>query len=130
MPKVNAKRQITLPIMQCKELGIEPGDEVECFVGNGQLTIVKKLKGAAAGILKNVKAESRLADEESLQSAVLGDETSYLLASSKNTDRLQKSIDEIDKGLKALKGIVPALEKPVSVEQMDQTIKERVNELK
>ena len=45
MPKVSAKRQITLPASQCKALGIEPGDDVESFVAYGQLTIVKKRKG-------------------------------------------------------------------------------------
>lgn len=70
MPKVSSKRQITLPISQCEALGIEPGDEVESFVANGQLTIVKKLKGAARGLLKKVKANPALSDEESLESAL------------------------------------------------------------
>ncbi len=43
MPKVSAKRQVTLPIEQCRQAGINPGDEYECFVdNNGHLTIVKK----------------------------------------------------------------------------------------
>ncbi len=42
MPKVSVKRQITLPVKQCEALGIEPGDEIESFVANGQLTIIKK----------------------------------------------------------------------------------------
>lgn len=46
MPKVSAKRQITLPVGQCKALGIEPGDDVESFVAHGQLTIIKKHKEA------------------------------------------------------------------------------------
>ncbi|MCU7922586.1 MAG: AbrB/MazE/SpoVT family DNA-binding domain-containing protein [Candidatus Thiodiazotropha sp. (ex Dulcina madagascariensis)] len=70
MPKVSAKRQITLPIGQCEILGIEPGDEVESFVADGQLTIVKKVKGAAKGILKRVRADNTMTDEESLQSAI------------------------------------------------------------
>jgi len=70
MPKVSSKRQITLPISQCEALGIEPGDEVESFVANGQLTIVKKRKGAARGLLKKVKANPALSDEESLESAL------------------------------------------------------------
>ncbi len=70
MPKVSSKRQITLPAIQCKELGIEPGDEVECFVANGQITIVKKLKGAARGILKRAKADTSMTDAESLQSTL------------------------------------------------------------
>ena len=43
MPKVSAKRQITLPIDQCREAGIEPGDDYESYVANdGQITIIKK----------------------------------------------------------------------------------------
>lgn len=70
MPKVSAKRQITLPISQCEALGIEPGDEVESFVADGQLTIVKKRKGVARGVLKKVKADSSMTDENSLQSVL------------------------------------------------------------
>ena len=70
MPKVSAKRQITLPISQCRALGIEPGDDVEIFVANGQLTVIKKAKGAAKGMLKNVQSDGSMTDEESLQSAI------------------------------------------------------------
>ncbi len=70
MPKVSAKRQITLPISQCHALGIEPGDDVEIFVADGQLTIIKKLKGAARGMLKQVQRDDSMTDEESLQSAI------------------------------------------------------------
>lgn len=70
MPKVSAKRQITLPIGQCEALGIEPGDDVESFVAHGQLTIVKKKKGAARGILKHVRINPDMTDEESLESAL------------------------------------------------------------
>ena len=70
MAKVSAKRQITLPINQCLAAQIEPGDEVETFIYNGQITIVKKTKGAAKGVLSNVKADKRISDTESLQSAV------------------------------------------------------------
>ena len=52
MPKVSSKRQITLPIEQCRQIGIEPGDEYRSFVANGHITIVKKIPGAAKGILK------------------------------------------------------------------------------
>jgi bifunctional DNA-binding transcriptional regulator/antitoxin component of YhaV-PrlF toxin-antitoxin module len=70
MPKVSAKRQITLPIEQCQALGIEPGDEVESFVADGQLTIVKKVAGAAKGILSQVQPDSSMTDEESRQSGI------------------------------------------------------------
>ena len=70
MPKVSTKRQITLPISQCRALGIEPGDDVESFIVNGQLTIIKKLKGAAKGMLKHVQPDNSVTDEDSLQSAI------------------------------------------------------------
>jgi len=70
MPKVSAKRQITLPINQCKALGIHPGDEVESFIADGEITIIKKFKGAAKGLLKNVQPDTAMTDEESLQSAL------------------------------------------------------------
>lgn len=70
MPKVSAKRQITIPIEQCKSLGIEPGDIVESFVVNGQLTLVKKTSGAAKGLLSHVQPNSSMTDEESMQSSL------------------------------------------------------------
>lgn len=70
MPKVSSKRQITLPAAQCESLGIHPGDEVEIFIANSQLTIVKKKKGAAKGMLKHVRGKNTLSDKESLQSAL------------------------------------------------------------
>jgi len=70
MPKVSAKRQITIPIDQCNALGIVPGDEVESFVVDGQLTLIKKVVGAAKGLLKQVQSQKMMSDEESMQSAI------------------------------------------------------------
>ena len=70
MPKVSSKRQITLPVDQCKQVGIEPGDDYQSFVADGHITIVKKIPGAARGILENVKGDTSVTDEESLQSAL------------------------------------------------------------
>jgi bifunctional DNA-binding transcriptional regulator/antitoxin component of YhaV-PrlF toxin-antitoxin module len=70
MPKVSSKRQITLPVEQCQQVGIEPGDEYQSFVANGHITIVKKIPGAAKGILKHVKGDTSVTDEASLQSAL------------------------------------------------------------
>ena len=70
MPKVSAKRQITIPIDQCQALGIEPGDIVESFVVDGQLTLVKKTSGAAKGLLSHVEPQGSMTDEESLQSVI------------------------------------------------------------
>lgn len=70
MSKVSAKRQITIPIDLCKEVHINPGDEIETFVYNGQITIVKKEKGAAKGFLRHFMFDKRVSDEQSLQSSI------------------------------------------------------------
>lgn len=70
MPKVSSKRQITLPVDQCRQIGIEPGDEYQSFVANGHITIIKKIPGAAKGILKHVKGDTSMTDEASLQSVL------------------------------------------------------------
>lgn len=67
MPKISLKRQITLPVDQCQQLDIHPGDEVECFIYKGHLTLVKKVPGAAKGLLKHVKPLADMTDDESLQ---------------------------------------------------------------
>ncbi|MBI3562437.1 MAG: AbrB/MazE/SpoVT family DNA-binding domain-containing protein [Gammaproteobacteria bacterium] len=70
MPKVSSKRQITLPIELCEMANIKPGDEIEAFIYQGQITIVKKTKGAAKGLLSHIKADKRLSDEDSLQNTL------------------------------------------------------------
>ena len=71
MPKVSAKRQITLPIEQCKLAGIEPGDHYDSYVDNeGHITIVRKVTGAAKGILKGIKVDKKFSDDQSLQSSL------------------------------------------------------------
>lgn len=71
MPKVSAKRQITLPVEQCRLAGILPGDEYESFVDNeGHITIVKKWAGAAKGILKDLPADRQVSEEVSRQSSI------------------------------------------------------------
>jgi len=47
MPKVSAKIQITLPVEQCREAHIRPGDEYDSYVDNhGHITIVKRIVGS------------------------------------------------------------------------------------
>lgn len=70
MPKVSSKRQITIPVDLCEEAHIQPGDDIDTFIYNGQITIVKKKKGAAKGILSHVKIDKKISDEQSLQSAL------------------------------------------------------------
>ncbi len=70
MPRVSAKRQITLPADQCREVGIAPGDEYRSFVADGRITIVRKVSGAAKGFLRHVAGNPAISDQESLQSAL------------------------------------------------------------
>jgi len=70
MPKVSSKRQITLPVDQCRQAGIEPGDEYQSFVADGHITIVRKTPGAAKGALKHIKGNASITDEESRQSGL------------------------------------------------------------
>ncbi|SEQ20529.1 AbrB/MazE/SpoVT family DNA-binding domain-containing protein [Nitrosomonas ureae] len=67
MPRVSAKRQITLPVADCEELGIEPGDEVEIFRHGNQFNIIKKEVGVAAGLLKGTKVNHAVSDGQSRQ---------------------------------------------------------------
>ena len=68
MPRVSAKRQITLPVSGCKELGIQAGDEVEIFRHKNQFNIIKKEIGVAAGLLKGTKVNKTISDVLSRQS--------------------------------------------------------------
>ncbi len=70
MPKLSSKRQITIPAGQCDELGIQPGDEIDSFIADGHITLIKKTTGAARGALKHVKTKLDISDDDSLQSAV------------------------------------------------------------
>lgn len=70
MPKVSSKRQITLPVDQCQQAGIEPGDEYRSFVADGHITIVKKIPGGAKGIAKRIKGDAAISDEASQQSTL------------------------------------------------------------
>ena len=70
MPRVSSKRQITLPVDQCREVGIGPGDLFHSFVADGRITIVPMVPGSAKGCLRHLKADSRLSDEDSLRSAL------------------------------------------------------------
>lgn len=67
MPTVSSKRQVTLPASQCDALGIKPGDQVEFFSTDNELTIVKKQSGAAKGMLSHIKIDDSVSDEQSLQ---------------------------------------------------------------
>ena len=70
MPKVSAKREIALPVDQCREVGIGPGDEYRSFVADGRIAIVQKTAGAAKGFRRDASGDPAVSDEESLRSTV------------------------------------------------------------
>ena len=70
MPRVSAKRQITLPVQQCREAGLKPGDEFRSFVANGRITIVRQFPGSAWGCLRHLNGEAAVSDDESRDSAL------------------------------------------------------------
>lgn len=72
MPRVSAKRQITLPADQCRLVGIEPGDECRSFVADGRITIVRQEPGSAWGCLAHLEGNQTVSDEESRQDAIEG----------------------------------------------------------
>ena len=70
MPKVSAKRQITIPIDLCEKAHLKPGDDIEAFLYKGQITLVKKGKFAAKGILAHIQSDKNMSDESSLEDAL------------------------------------------------------------
>lgn len=70
MPKVSAKRQITLPADQCRLAGIEPGDECRSFVADGRITIVRQEPGSAWGCMAHLEGDQKVSDEASRQDAL------------------------------------------------------------
>lgn len=70
MQKISMKRRITLPKELCIRAGINTGDLIEFFECEGQITVIKKQKGASAGILRHLSPCPVIADEESLLGAI------------------------------------------------------------
>lgn len=71
MAKVSAKRQITLPVDQCAVAHINAGDDVDSFVDRqGVISIVKKQSGAAKGLLKGLATNTKMSEQDSLESAL------------------------------------------------------------
>ena len=70
MPILSFKRQVTLPKELCDRLRLRPGDQVEFLEHNGRITLLKKARGASAGVLGHLKADVRFSEKESLQDAL------------------------------------------------------------
>ena len=70
MPRLSAKRQLTLPADQCRVAGIEPGDECRSFVADGRITIIRLQPGSAWGCLAHLRADESVSDVESRQHSI------------------------------------------------------------
>jgi AbrB family looped-hinge helix DNA binding protein len=70
MPILSPKRQVTLPKELCDRLRVLPGDQVEFLEHGGRITILKKTRGASAGVVRHLKADARFSDAESLRDAL------------------------------------------------------------
>jgi AbrB family looped-hinge helix DNA binding protein len=70
MPILSPKRQVTLPKELCDRLRVRPGDQVEFLEHGGRITILRKSRGASAGVLRHLKADARFSDAESLRGAL------------------------------------------------------------
>ena len=70
MPILSPKRQVTLPKELCDRLQVRAGDQLEFLEHNGRITILKKARGTSASVLRHLKADARLSDNESLHDAV------------------------------------------------------------
>jgi AbrB family looped-hinge helix DNA binding protein len=71
MPILSPKRQITIPKELCDKMRVHPGDNLDIFEHNGQITVLKKVKGSSAAVLKHLKPDSRFSDAESRDDALM-----------------------------------------------------------
>lgn len=72
MPLLSSKRQVTIPKALCDRLHVQPHDEIDFVEHEGRITLIKKRRGASAGVLKHLKGDSRYSDEESVMDALAG----------------------------------------------------------
>jgi AbrB family looped-hinge helix DNA binding protein len=70
MPILSSKRQITLPKELCDRLSVQPGDDLLILEYRGQITILKRTKDRARGLLKDVRGIPGMTDDESRDSAL------------------------------------------------------------
>ncbi|MEO9136522.1 MAG: AbrB/MazE/SpoVT family DNA-binding domain-containing protein [Casimicrobiaceae bacterium] len=71
MPILSSKRQVTIPKSLCDRLHVQPGDDLDILEHNGRITILRKVKGRSAGVLRHLHADARFSDDESLADAIL-----------------------------------------------------------
>ncbi|HEY3179088.1 MAG TPA: AbrB/MazE/SpoVT family DNA-binding domain-containing protein, partial [Casimicrobiaceae bacterium] len=71
MPILSSKRQITLPKDLCDKLQVHPGDDLDILEHNGQITVLKKIKGSSAAVLEHLRPDRRFSDAESRDEGLL-----------------------------------------------------------
>ena len=67
MPILSPKRQVTIPKELCDRLGVQPGDDLDMLEHEGRITILKRVKGSSAGVVKHLRANARYSEAQSLQ---------------------------------------------------------------
>ena len=70
MPKLSVNRRITLPASQCREVGLEPGDDYQSFVADGCIIVVGQRPGSAWGYLSHIKVDTTVSEPQSRQDAI------------------------------------------------------------
>lgn len=70
MPKLSANRRITLSASQCREVGLEPGDDYQTFVADGCIIIVGQRPGSAWGCLSHIEGDNTVSEQQSRQDAI------------------------------------------------------------
>lgn len=70
MPKLTAKRQVTLPQAICEKLGLEPGDTIQVFERDGVAHLVKMTDQPLTGLLGCGPEPDIQLDSKHLKSAV------------------------------------------------------------
>ena len=67
MPILSPKRQVTIPKELCDRLRVQPGDDLDLLEHEGRITILKRVKGSSAGVVKHLRANARYSEAQSLQ---------------------------------------------------------------
>ena len=70
MPVLSPKRQVTLPKALCDRLSVSPGDDLDMLEHEGRITIIKRVRGRTAGMLKHLRANQAVSDAASRDSAI------------------------------------------------------------
>lgn len=66
---LSSKRQVTIPIRVCRELGLRPGDEVEFSARNGRAVLSRPKRGPTE--MEGIRAAIRAWERESGRSILV-----------------------------------------------------------